>query len=385
MNILIYFSNPLDPQRGGTERVAYLIANYLSNNGHDVFQLACVNDGGNDSEKMVYLPDAEERATEANIKFLQEYIRNNRIQVIINESGNSDAIFLFSHEYIPFNVKIITHLHFDIYGDIKTFYQSQYLPLLNVPIEKALKNMLRWLKMPYNKFRAEAWKKERYVYLYDNSDLVVLLTNGHMIDFMRLTGCDGAKLTAVTNPISYIVSDKVLCKKKDVILYVGRLDYPKRVDRILRVWSKLQKQYTDWQMCILGDGPDSTRLKLLSDKLGLKNIEFVGRANPTIYYNEAKLLLMTSNYEGTPMVIYEAMSHGVVPIVMDTFPGVKDMIENNVDGLVTRRFNIDSMKDSCAFLMSNLSEFHRMSQNAMLKMKYINNNELLSVWTAILH
>lgn len=383
MNILMYFGNQLNPESGGTERVACLISCALQEYGYNLFYLSCFPNYRKGSFKSFFLPQNTENATEENIQYVLNLIEENQIDIVINEGGNSDAIFLFSHEYIPKNVRIITHLHFDIYGDIEAFYQSQNLPLLNVPLDIAAKNLLKWCKMPYNRYRAIRWKKARYDYMYRQSDYIVLLSEQHVQQYIKLINCDGSKLRAITNPISYLAND-VSAVKDNTVLYVGRLDYPKRVDRILQVWSNLQNYHAEWKLFIVGDGPDKYRLERLSKQMGLMRIQFVGQTDPGKYYQMAKILLMTSNYEGTPMVIYEAMAYGVVPIVMNTFPGAMSMISNNINGIITKRFDDRDMSLCCSRLMDDAEQWQHMSHNALDKMKNINNEDLLSPWIALL-
>lgn len=69
-------------------------------------------------------------------------------------------------------------------------------------------------------------------------------------------------------------------------------------------------------------------MKKKSQDWALQRIEFVGQTDSAPYYSSARILLLTSNYEGTPMVITEAMAAGVVPIVMNTFKDADLNIKN---------------------------------------------------------
>lgn len=371
MNILIYFSKPLNPYGGGTERVAYIIYNYLTRIGHNVME-------------MPRLPDESEGDSVANVTAVNDVVERNDIEAIINESANSDAIFLFSHKHIPQHIKIITHLHFDIYGDIRSFYLSYYLPIFGVRLSDSLSNIARWMKMPYNKWNAKKWKKRRYRYMFDNSDHIVLLTENLVSDFNRLikTGCNSKSLS-INNPVSY-ESSKDYVEKENIAIFVGRLEYPKRVDRILRAWSLIQKKNKNWKLCIVGDGSDKNRLMDLSKTLKLRNVSFTGQNDPVPYYEKAKLLMLTSNYEGTPMVIYEAMSHGVVPIVMDSFSSVHQMIDDGIDGIITKSFDIKELAEASIHLIDNPSKLQEISNHAEMKIKNIDNNKILREWDILL-
>ena len=86
MNILIYFGPQLNPQRGGTERVACMIADYLLSIGHNVSYMASTLVEDNLSRKSVFLPDGNDAPTAANIAFVKKYIEKNQIDMILNES-----------------------------------------------------------------------------------------------------------------------------------------------------------------------------------------------------------------------------------------------------------------------------------------------------------
>ena len=387
MNILIYFGNQLNPQNGGTERVACLIAEYLQEQGHNLFYMACTPTIKEGSYNSVFLPGKSENATIENIWFVNEYISKNKIDIIINEGGNTDSIYLFSHEHIDKNIRIITHLHFDVCGDIRTFYKSLYLPIKNVPFKTALINILKWIKAPYNKYNALKNKRARYRYMLENSDKVVLLSKFHIKDYKALiNNGDFSKLISITNPITFPNVNIEISEKQNEIIFVGRLDYAsKRVDRVLKGWRKLQEYNKNWSLTIVGDGQDRSRLEQLSKKLCLERITFVGHTDPKQYYQRAKILLLTSNFEGTPMVIPEAMAYGVVPIVMNSFAGVNDIIKNRHNGILTKPFDIKDMANTIQHIIDNPQELNKLGNNAKNTTTNIHNNSLLKEWDKIIY
>ncbi len=387
MNILIYFGNQLNPKCGGTERVACLIAEYLQEQGYSLFYMSCTPTLKERSIESVFLPSKSENATKENIIFINEYIKNNKIDVVINEGGNTNSIYLFSHKNIDKKVKIITHLHFDVCGDIKTFYNSLYLPIKNTHFRTALINILKWIKAPYNKYYALKNKKARYKYMLDNSDKVILLSKYHIIDYKRLVkNGNFSKLISITNPITFSNVENINTIKQNEIIFVGRLDYSsKRVDRILKVWKIIQQKNKDWNLIIVGDGTDKERLEVISKSLNLERITFAGHTDPEQYYQRAKILLMTSNFEGTPMVIPEAMAYGVIPIVMNSFAGVNELIQNGYNGILTKPFRITDMADAIQGLIDNPTKLDTLSNNGKITIRNINNDSLLKEWNKIIY
>lgn len=386
MNILIYFGNQLNPNNGGTERVACLISDYLSRQKHSLFYLACHPAINDSSVESAFLPDEIEWPTNSNVEFVSRFVAENNIDIIINEGGYGDSVFLFSHEHISNDVKIVTHIHFDPIGSDLHFYKSLNIPVSGVPFKEACLNTLKWIKAPYNKRRSLSNKRKRFTYLLNQSDKVVLLTHNHVRDFKKLViDGDFSKLVAFKNPITFERTIQSEVTKLNNILFVGRLDYSsKRVDRILHIWASLQQCYPDWTLTIIGDGDDKSRLERISHKLKLERIIFTGRVDSAPYYAKAKLLLMTSNYEGCPMVIPEAMAYGVVPVVMNTFSGADDLIVDGYNGILTKPFDIKDMASRTESIMARPSYLNYVSENAMSTISTFDNESVLREWLSLI-
>ena len=222
--------------------------------------------------------------------------------------------------------------------------------------------------------------------MLENSDKVILLSKYHIEDYKKLIKAgDFSKLISTTNPLTFNSIENNHINKQNEIIFVGRLDYSsKRVDRILKVWEKLQDKNIDWRLTIVGGGQDRERLENLSKQLKLERITFAGHTNPQPFYERAKILLITSNYEGTPMVIPEAMTYGVIPIIMNSFAGVNDIIKNGFNGILTKPFNIKDMSNPIQLLINNPNKLEEISNNAISTIKNIDNNILISEWNKII-
>lgn len=382
MNVLIYFGNQINPRDGGTERVASLISDYLKRNGHTVYFMACEPSPAKDSVESEFLPDGVETPTANNVRFVNDFITRKRISAIINEGGYGDSIYLFSHNHIPQSVKILSHIHFDPVGGNRSFYKTLNLPLRGVDAKTFAGNLLRWIKAPCNRANFLKSKKNRFKELIRTSDNIVFLKESHARDFKIFSeATDSSKLVVIKNPITFDCANISETGKENTILFVGRLDYKaKRVDRILKVWKILQAKFNDWNLTIVGDGPDRNRLEQFCTRNNLKRVTFTGKTDASLYYRKAKLLLMTSNYEGCPMVIPEAMAYGVVPVVMNTFSGSDDIIINEHNGILTQPFDIKDMAAKVESLISNPAKLSEMSENAIKSIAEISNESILQNW-----
>lgn len=187
--------------------------------------------------------------------------------------------------------------------------------------------------------------------VYRFNDVYGVLSESFKGVFSEFTGQkDIRKVWAIPNPID--LSESKGLAKENIILYVGRLSLSeKRIDRVIDVWKGLAPQLPDWRLEIVGDGPDRLQVKSLA--AGLPRITFCGFQDPSSYYELARVLLLTSDFEGFPMAVVEAMTYGCVPVVYASFTSVHDII-NDGNGLIvpmpwdTERFSkavLDLIKD----------------------------------------
>lgn len=120
------------------------------------------------------------------------------------------------------------------------------------------------------------------------------------------------------------------------IVYLGRLTYPKNPQRLLNVFKKIKDKYPGVKIAIIGTGDLEEEVKKFSDESGLSsNVTFLGfRSNPSKILHDAKVMIMTSRWEGTPMCALEAMALGV-PIVSTPTDGLKDVVTEGITGFLS--------------------------------------------------
>lgn len=98
-----------------------------------------------------------------------------------------------------------------------------------------------------------------------------------------------------------------------LFVFVGRLDEPhKRMSRLLMAFATARKERTDIRLLMVGDGPDRKLCEDLITEYDLANaVTMVGaQTNPYPYLNAADCLVLSSDYEGFPVVYFEAMILG---------------------------------------------------------------------------
>jgi glycosyltransferase involved in cell wall biosynthesis len=119
-----------------------------------------------------------------------------------------------------------------------------------------------------------------------------------------------------------------------IIIFVGRLEREKRVDVIIEGFKELLKS-TDAKLLIVGDGADRQKLEMMADN---QNIRFLGtmpyESMPEIM-NCANVLVLCSEYEGMPTVVFEAMACGVPVVSTDVGDVSKVVIDGETGHLTT--------------------------------------------------
>lgn len=158
------------------------------------------------------------------------------------------------------------------------------------------------------------------------------------------------------------------------VVYLGRLSKEKNPDRLFSVLKMACCDNMKLKAVIVGEGPLLSSLKEKIKASGLeRNIVCKGyMENPIKLLSQAKLLIMTSDWEGTPMCVLEAMALGI-PVVSTPTDGIRDLIESDVSGFLS--------VENC-MLARKINEFVRdtekwnyLSKNVLKRFDEVNNIE----------
>jgi glycosyltransferase involved in cell wall biosynthesis len=218
----------------------------------------------------------------------------------------------------------------------------------------------------YQKYTRNKSFKKKYKDLYEGSDAVVLLSDWFKKPFCKISGITNkSKLYAIGNPNSFDSCNILdINDKEKIVLYIARLEFsPKRCDRILKIWKHIEKHTHDWQLIILGDGPDKDFFHNLKEELKLQRVTFTGTVDPRPYYKKASISCITSTYEGFPLALGESLQYNIVPLAFSSFEAIFDIIDNNNTGFIIKPFNITSFSTVLLELINTPSLLQRIQNN----------------------
>ena len=136
------------------------------------------------------------------------------------------------------------------------------------------------------------------------------------------------------------------------MICVGRLSHEKGQDILLRALAEIDASI-EWGLDIVGVGPESERLRALSNELGLqRQVVFYGyKTDVAALYAESDLLVVPSRSEGIPNVVLEAMANRL-PVLATSVGGIPEVIEDGVNGFTTEA-DVAAMATSIRSLLGN--------------------------------
>jgi glycosyltransferase involved in cell wall biosynthesis len=191
----------------------------------------------------------------------------------------------------------------------------------------------------------------------------VVLTQADAEDYRgRYTGA-ATEIEPIPNAIPWPLDGRVSEPARSrVIVSIGRYVYHKRLSRLIRIFEPLAGQHPDWQLHLYGWGDQERSLRRLISKLALghqvKVLGFISDVPEVL--TGAAIFAMTSEREGFPMSLLEAMSHGVPMISYDCPRGPGEIIRDGENGLLIVDPGIESYRHALAVLIADGSLRARM-------------------------
>ncbi|MCI7247015.1 MAG: glycosyltransferase [Campylobacter sp.] len=126
-------------------------------------------------------------------------------------------------------------------------------------------------------------------------------------------------------------------QKEKLIIFVGRLEPVKGCDIFLRALALLRLD--DFKLLVLGAGSQKQSLQSLSEKLGLKNLEFLGAVGDIQnYYKKAKIIVSSSRFEGLGNALIESAFFDCIRVATPT-AGALELLEDGKNGFISSDFS----------------------------------------------
>lgn len=191
-------------------------------------------------------------------------------------------------------------------------------------------------------------------YLYKKADVVTVLTSDDVSNYQKL----GIEVYVMPNPCSFKPITNNFHYRDKVFLAVGNLNryHHKGFDNLIHFMVPIFEEYPDWRLKIVGAGDKGLEyLKGLAKEMNiLDRIIFTGfTENISELMYKSSIFILSSRFEGLPMVLLEAMSQGMACIAYDCVTGPSDIIVDKENGLLIEDQNIKKMQKGLRNLIDN--------------------------------
>ncbi len=223
-------------------------------------------------------------------------------------------------------------------------------------------------------------------FLYRFADKVVCQTDSNKAYFEKSIG---QKCSVISNPVNLPEQWRGAALKaetKKVVVSVGRLKPQKNQRMLLEAFALFHKQFPDYSLVVYGEGDMRDELVRLAANLGVKDsVSFPG--NETDIFSklsEAAMFVLSSNYEGMPNALLEAMCVSL-PVVSTKVSGAVDLIIDGENGLLVDCGNSNQLADAMIKMMSDETLRKRCAEKAGELNEKLSIESVSSEWESLLN
>lgn len=387
MNILFFTRNQVSPNIGGTERVTLTLGSglrkYYNYNCYSAY--IHPNEGNN----QVFCGEIKLRRSILTNDIIN-YIEDNAIDWLICQGEFRIAIKIKNALNKRGSKCKVMAVHHFAPGWEEKFVTPQII-ISKLKSHQKIQAFKQIILYPYLKWQALT-NASVYKKAYNSLDYISLLSKSFIREFTDYAKIsDTGKFKVIPNPLSFEeqLSNDEIAQKQNIILIVGRLEEnQKRISLALEIWKRLNEELTEahnWSLHIAGEGPDRIKYQDIVESKFIPNVVFLGKINPLEEYKKASIFIMTSRYEGRPLTITEALQFGVVPIAMNSFSSLTDLIDDSVNGYVIPNNDLDSFIKKLSDLITNHTTRNEMAKQAVLSANKFSISEIAKEWVTILN
>lgn len=214
-------------------------------------------------------------------------------------------------------------------------------------------------------------------------DKVVTLTERDRNNFIKMLRTPESKVQAIPNWFNHVEKENAQYKiESKKIITAGRLEKVKGHDLLIEVAKKVKEKHSDWIWEIYGDGKYREEIEQNIKNNNLEDfIILKGNVNNLKeIYKEYSMFVLTSYYEGIPLVLLEAQQANLPIVSFDCPTGPAEIIENDKNGFIVPTYDVEEMANKINELIENKSKREQFSGNAQINIHRFDKRNILKKW-----
>lgn len=196
------------------------------------------------------------------------------------------------------------------------------------------------------------------------------------------------KLTVVFNPVAQIADagEPFTPPARPYFIIVGRLRTQKQINTALDAFAQTRARH-DYDLRILGEGPEEKKLRAQVEKLGLQQqVNFMGFvSNPYPLVRHARGLILSSNKEGFPNVLVEALSLGTPVVASDCLTGPKEIVTEGVNGYLFPVGDAPRLAMLIDTLAYDDDAYRKLKEESVTSVAKFDGEIIFKRWLEVLH
>lgn len=196
------------------------------------------------------------------------------------------------------------------------------------------------------------------------------------------------KVVVVPNPVAppRIAPEPDRLARNKMVISVGRLVIEKRFDLLVDAFAQVSERFPEWRLTVVGDGPCRSDLEQRIAGYGLHGrIQLPGGTSDVEEsLRKASIFVCSSDIEGFPMALCEAMAGGLAVISTRFHDDVEEIVQDGINGCVVESNSARALSETLALLMSRYSLRRRLGAQAMKIVGRFADNEVMARWEEVL-
>jgi glycosyltransferase involved in cell wall biosynthesis len=329
---------------GGIERALSVIANEWALKDFDVVYVSCLK--GEPFYKLNEVIKIIEPSFKRNGGFFNKLSFYPRLLLFIRKNviqQKPDRVLVFGDWFSPITLLALYGTKFPVYISDRT--------IPNYPFKFPIPQLKKWMYPKAAGFiaqtqRAKEYKIKQFGYKFN--------------------------IKVIPNALAtlYQGSVKNVAENSKKILYVGRFEWEKDPEILIRAFKEVVAIHPDWTLEMAGDGPLFEKMKLLAQELNVNNsIVFHGKVQEIArLYSNASIFVLPSVIEGFPNALIEAMSFGLPCVCFSDIP-YEDIVEDEINGIVVKERNSSTLASTIQTLINQSKFKEEIGNNALSSIK----------------